>query len=243
MAEIIIYQARNQTLSTWQAGGVKINLLDGLTLKTPSHAGRFYLGMAKALAFAGLALLAIYFAPGAVAFAKSTLGKAVANYKLSSSEVQELTRTAQKSVARTLPPFDPTLPLTNRLVIPKIGVDADIEEATYDNYEAALKKGVWRVSDFGEPDIAGASMILAAHRFGYLAWTNAFRHKSSFYNLPKVEIGDTITVDWQQREYTYGVYKVETAESITDYSADVILYTCESLSGPERVFVYGRLIS
>ena len=66
---------------------------------------------------------------------------------------------------------------------------------------------------------------------------------ASFYNLPKVKVGDIITIDWQQREYKYGVYKTENGEEITDYSADLILYTCINLSGPERVFVYARLIS
>jgi len=224
---------------------VQINFLEGMDMpEVPSVVIQeaqvepkktyFSLKLAKILAIVGILILAIYFAPIVINFAR---------YKLSGAEVGKLTEATQNATGRTLPVFDPTLPKNNHVAIASIGVDTEIEEATYDNYESALKKGVWRVSDFGEPDIEGAPIILAAHRYGYIAWTNTFRHKSSFYNLPKVKVGDVVTVDWQQREYRYGVYKTETGTEITDYSADLILYTCESLSGEERIFVYAKLIS
>ena len=195
--------------------------------------GHFSLKIAKIFALIGLSIILIYLAPIAINFIK---------YRLSGTEVDKLTEAAQNATERVLPPKDPTLPKTNRLYISSIGVDTDIEEATYNNYESALRKGVWRVSNFGEPDIEGAPVILAAHRFGYLAWTNSYRHYNSFYNLPKVKEGDIVTIAWEQREYRYGVYKTELGEEITDYSADLILYTCESLSGSERIFVYAKLI-
>jgi len=260
MTEVIIYQVYNAGLdhNPNENGGlkesIKINFLDGMALEEVSsfvaeesqavaRPSRFSLKLAKILAVVGVSILAIYFTPGAASLAKSVWSWGASNYKLSGNEVQELTNEGQGVTVRPLPAFDPALPKTNRIFIPSIGVDTDIEEATYDNYEAALKKGVWRVSNFGEPDETGAPIILAAHRYGYLAWTNTFRRKNSFYNLPKVEVGDIITIDWQQREYKYGVYKTENGEEITDYSADLILYTCINLSGPERIFVYARLIS
>lgn len=214
---------------------IKINLLEDLALKEvkPAVVGRFSVRLAKILALVGASLLLIYFAPNFIEFAK---------YKLSGSEVNQLTEANQNAIQRVLPAFNSALPKINRLTIPSIGVDTDIEEATYNNYESALKKGVWRVSDFGQPDKIGAPVILAAHRFGYLAWTNSYRHYNSFYNLPKVKVGDTVNIVWQQREYKYGVYKTETGKAISDYSADLILYTCESLSGEERIFVYAKLI-
>lgn len=230
---------------THQDHEARINLLEGLTLNevtsfvaeethVVAKRGNFFGKLAKILAITGVLILLVYFAPSIIEFAR---------YRFSGSEVDKLTEAAQNATGRTLPNFNPALPKVNRLVIPSIGVNTDIEEATYNNYESALKKGVWRVSDFGEPDLTGAPVILAAHRYGYLAWTNSFRHTSSFYNLPKVKVGDIVTIDWQQREYKYGVYKTENGEAITDYSADLILYTCESLSGSERVFVYAKLIS
>lgn len=215
----------------------KINLLEDLGLPKASirvaKKLHFSVKLARILAAIGAGILLIYFAPGIVEYART---------KLSGSEVNKLTEATKNASGRNLPAFNPALPKTNRLLVPSIGVDTEIEEATYNNYESALKKGVWRVSDFGQPDKIGAPVILAAHRFGYIAWSNSYRHYNSFYNLPKVKVGDTVVIDWQQRQYTYGVYKTENATAISDYSADLILYTCESLSGEERVFVYAKLI-
>lgn len=215
----------------------EINLLEDLALEKAGASvhskSRHTLSLPKILALIGIFILVIYFAPAIIEFAK---------YRLSGSEINQLTQANQNAQTRVLPAYNSALPKVNRLVIPSIGVDTDIEEATYGNYESALKKGVWRVSDFGQPDKIGAPVILAAHRFGYLAWTNSYRHYNSFYNLPKVKVGDTVNIVWQQRQYTYGVYKTETSTVISDYSADLILYTCESLSGEERIFVYAKLI-
>jgi sortase (surface protein transpeptidase) len=240
MVETTIYTSNQAVVNP----GVKINLLEGLfmpevatTIEPQVYVapkrGCLLVKLSAILASIGIIILAIYFVPGLISTAK---------YRLSGGEVKSLSEANENVVKRVLPAYDPTLPITNRLVITSIGVNTDIEEATYDNYESALKKGVWRVSNFGQPDELGAPVILAAHRYGYLAWTNSYRHYNSFYNLPKVKEGDIITIDWQQREYVYGVYKTENGEAISDYSADLILYTCESLSGTERVFVYARLI-
>ncbi len=140
------------------------------------------------------------------------------------------------------PRLDSSLPSESRLKIPSIGVNTAIVEATYDNYNEALKKGPWRVSDFGTPADRERPTILAAHRFGYLAWSNLFRRKSSFYNLPNLKVGDTVEIDWGQRKYVYEVYKEDKGSNITDYSADLILYTCETLTSEVRIFKYGRLL-
>jgi sortase (surface protein transpeptidase) len=128
------------------------------------------------------------------------------------------------------------------LIIPTLGIETKIGEATYENFEDALKDGVWRAPDFSTPYERENPTILAAHRYGYLAWSNLFRSKSSFYNLPKLEEGEIVKVIWRQREYTFEVYATEEGEKITDYSADLILYTCETLNSPERIFKYARLI-
>ena len=140
------------------------------------------------------------------------------------------------------PSFDPKLPTESRLVIASIGVDTPIQEATADNLDAVLKKGPWRVSDFGTPADRSYPTILAAHRYGYLAWSNAFRRKNSFYNLPKLKVGDTVEIIWKQRKYVYAVYAEDKGEVVSDYNGDLILYTCESLNSSERVFKYARLL-
>ncbi len=142
---------------------------------------------------------------------------------------------------------DISLPEGHYLSIPKIGVDTVIWEGESDNYDKALKKGVWRVGDFGVPDRSLDSardkpMILAAHRFGYLEWTQEYRLKNAFYNLPKLKNGDMVEIIWDQHKYTYQVQEVVEGTEITDYTSDLILYTCKFLVSPTRIFVYARLI-
>lgn len=143
---------------------------------------------------------------------------------------------------------DVSLPDGHYLSIPSIGVDTIIWEGESDNYDKALKKGVWRVGDFASPDTsassvqAGKPMILAAHRFGYLEWSQEYRLKNSFYNLPDLKEGDEIEIVWDKHRYSYLVQEVVEGTEITDYSSDLILYTCKFLVSPERIFVYAKLV-
>ena len=192
---------------------------------------------------AALVVFLVAYAPVVSGAVKNTLGVDTSNFSLSSKEVNVLKATQKVQKPSYQPPFDPTLPKTNRLVIKSIGVDTPIQEATYDNYESALRKGVWRVSDFGAPGEIGTPTILAAHRYGYLSWSVPYRLKNSFYNLPKVKVGDTVEIDYQQKKYLYEVYAEDKGTGITDYSADLILYTCESLTGETRIFKYAKLLA
>ncbi len=202
----------------------------------------FLLRVSKIFAITGIGLLLYSFGPSAFYFAKSGLKASVSAFKLTGSEVESLAAANQPAPVQYSPRFDPTLPKEAHLKIGSIGVDTILQEATYDNYEEALKRGVWRVSDFGAPVDNTKPTILAAHRFGYLAWTNTFRRKNSFFNLPKLKIGDTVEITWRQRKYVYEIYAEGKGEEITDYTADLILYTCEALTGPERIFRYARLL-
>ncbi len=136
-----------------------------------------------------------------------------------------------------LPPQDTTLPKTNTLRIPTIGVNGTILEGT--DADQILRKGIWRVNDFGTPEYK-KTIILAAHRFGYVWWTTEFRTKNSFYNLPKTRVGDKVEIIWHQRKYTYEIYRAEDSTEIKDYGADLILYTCRMFNSPVRVFRYAR---
>lgn len=200
-----------------------------------------FLAKAARLAGAiGIALLLVSYAPsiwfslsGSVQKLSQVLTKPLSTPKQTSGKVK---------IDDWQPRFDPALPIQNRLKIASIGVDTPIQEATADNLEEALKKGVWRISDFGTPADRSTPSILAAHRYGYLVWTNAFRKKNSFFNLPKLKVGSTVEIIWKQRKYTYEVYGESKGEEITDYGGDLILYTCEGLSSPIRVFKYARLL-
>lgn len=140
---------------------------------------------------------------------------------------------------------DISLPEGHYLNIPRIGVDTIIWEAENANYENALKKGVWRVNDFATPldSAQGKPIILAAHRFGYLEWSQDYRLKNSFYELPKLKNGDVIEIVWDQHRYKYQITKVEEGTNISEDDSDLILYTCKFLVSPIRIIVYAKLIS
>lgn len=138
-----------------------------------------------------------------------------------------------------LPPKDENLPTGNWLIIPKIGIRTEIRESI--DPEESLRHGVWRETEFATPETSGP-MILLAHRFGYLKWSNSYRRQNSFYNLDKLEIGDTFEVIWDQRKYEYEIYAGEEGEEISDYKADIILYTCKFLNSPVRIFRYARRV-
>jgi sortase (surface protein transpeptidase) len=140
------------------------------------------------------------------------------------------------------PAFDASLPFENKLIIPSIGVETVLHESSLSKYEDALVQGVWRVTDYGTPNTRDYPTILVAHRFGYLKWSNEYRRKNSFYNLPKLEEGDVISINFRQRKYQYAIYKVEKGTEITDYSADLILYTCMDLTSDVKFVVYAKLL-
>ncbi len=161
--------------------------------------------------------------------------------------IEETARTSDSGVSQGQkkayePAFDSKLPLSPMLYITSIGVSTKILEAPLADYEPALRQGVWRVPDFSTPTDRSKPIILAAHRFGYLKWSIPYRLQNSFYNLPKVKDGDVVKIVWGQRKYTYEVYKTETGDKITDYSADLILYTCQTLDSQTRIFKYARLL-
>jgi sortase (surface protein transpeptidase) len=146
----------------------------------------------------------------------------------------------EEIVSTPLPDIDPSLPKDNGLIIDKIGVRGEIHEGT--DWENILKQGIWRAPDFGTPEDTSSPIIIAAHRWGYLEWTPAFRKLNSFYSLPQLAIDDTISLIWDQRPYKYKVYATETGTKISDYQADLILYTCQLWNSPVRFFVYANRI-
>lgn len=145
----------------------------------------------------------------------------------------------------SLPTLDLSLPTKNGLIIDSIGVKSELQEG--EDWENLLKKGVWRVPNFATPsencNLRSENcrpIILAAHRWGYLEWSNSFRKLNSFYNLPKLKEGDKIEIIWEQRKYEYKVTSTSTGTEIADYSHDLILYTCQLWNSPLRFFVYAE---
>jgi sortase (surface protein transpeptidase) len=195
------------------------------------------------LAIMGGSLLAFAYAPSVYYWGQSMLGHDISTKVIGTAFSDTTLDQAKAKTNSYIPPYDPALPSGNWLIISSIGVDTPINEAPDTDYEEALKKGVWRQSKFSTPIDRGFPTILSAHRFGYVYWSQSFRKTNSFYNLPKLKIGDIVEIDWQQRRYRYLVYGEETAEMPSDlYSADLVLYTCQDLTSPIRIYKYARLM-
>lgn len=151
----------------------------------------------------------------------------------------EIIEKKEETISR-IPPLDPSLPEESFVIIPKISVESPI--STSKSYKEGLDKGSWIVSDYGNPEKTELPIILAAHRFGYSSWSVEKRNKISYYNLPQTEEGDHILIYWNQREYKYRIYKAEESTYISDYSADLILYTCKFFNSPIRIFRYAERV-
>lgn len=132
----------------------------------------------------------------------------------------------------------------NRLILPGIGVNAQIIEGT------SLKvigknQGVWRESRTTDPTKDG-NIVLAGHRFLYTA-----RNGGYFYNLPEMKNGEKIFVKWDNKVYAYEIFNTRTVlpTQVDIRNADrnnprkLTLYTCYPLgSTAKRFVVEARLI-
>lgn len=196
----------------------------------------------KFFAYLGIVLLVIAYTPSFYYSAMSLFGLNKSNQILidSAALINPISVTKFENYVYQ-PEFDKTLAEDNILKIPSIGLSTTINEALDQDYEQALMLGVWRVSTFGTPYMRKFPTILVAHRFGYLRWSVAYRLKNSFYNLPKVKAGDTIEIVWLQRKYVYKIYMKKEEKEISDYSANLILYTCRDLVGDQKLIVYANL--
>ena len=151
-------------------------------------------------------------------------------------EVSDKQIPSKQQTLLEIPPIDNSLPEGKFVVIPKISVESPI--STSADYEEGLEQGTWIVPNYGTPENNELPIILAAHRFGYANWSNEKRNKISFYNLPNTTNNDEVYIYWNQRKYVYRIYKSEESTYISDYSADLILYTCKFFNSPIRIFRY-----
>lgn len=140
-----------------------------------------------------------------------------------------------------IPALDTNLPLGYHVVIPSQGIDSPISDSK--DYKKALVSGTWIVNDYGTPENNSLPIILAAHRFGYSNWSKEYRNRISFFNLPNTKIDDEVYIYWNQRKYIYKIYALEESTYISDYSADLILYTCKYFNSPVRIFRYAQRVN
>jgi len=139
------------------------------------------------------------------------------------------------------PPVDESLPEGEWLIIPRIGVHTELQKTEVS--EEALAVGVWHVPEFGNAGDIDVPMILAAHRFGWdWWWKDEYWKYNSFYLLPDTQPGDRVEVIADKQKWIYEIYAGEEGDEISDYDADLILYTCKFLNSPVRHFRYAKLI-
>ncbi len=129
----------------------------------------------------------------------------------------------------------------NRLIIPKIGVNAPIVESADENY--GLAHGVWHLPKSSTPEEQG-NMIITGHRFKYLPPNNL-----TFYLFHKLEKGDISSVIWEGKIYYYRIKEIKIVSgedtSILKQTNEPILtmYTCDPIySTKNRLVVIGEFV-
>ncbi len=157
------------------------------------------------------------------------------------AQEQQLAESRQQVKQPYQPVKNPELPEGAWVNIPRIGVYSELIAS--ENPAEALDKGTWLVPDFGRPGDSSQPTIIAAHRYGWDWWWQSDYWKyNSFYLLTETQPGDRVEVIYDQRRWVYEIYDAEEGELITDYSADLILYTCKHLNSPIRHFRYARVV-
>lgn len=132
----------------------------------------------------------------------------------------------------------PEISNDNILVIPKIYVNASINEGIDDS---TLNLGMWRRPSTSTPDI-GDNTVIAAHRFLHTIGSN------TFYRLDKMAVDDVVLVYWEGKEYVYKIYEIATVapeQTDIEYNTEdsiLTLYTYEPLwTSDKRLVVKAKL--
>lgn len=139
------------------------------------------------------------------------------------------------------PSIDPSHPnIRNRLKIPSIGVDMPLIQDASAN---ALLKGGWVFPGTSTPP-QGGNTVIFGHRVRYMPPIS-----NTFYKLDRVQVGDSLSIIWQGKTYSYRVTLTKLIEP-TDLSvlnktevARVTLITCAPLfSTKQRLEVVAELV-
>jgi sortase A len=146
--------------------------------------------------------------------------------------VQEYVKQAAQDTATT-PQEDMS---GNRLIIPRMLMNAKIVEGPASNPYGNLKKGAWHLP-FSSTPSKGGNTVIAGHRFTYT------ESRSVFYYLDKLQKGDEIGIQWDGTTYTYEVVSTqvvpptETSVQATTDDARLTLYTCTPVWNPKNRLV------
>lgn len=130
------------------------------------------------------------------------------------------------------------LPKDDRLVIPQMGMDAQVHEGMYTN---TLEKGLWHRPRTSTPD-KGGNTVIVGHRFLYGS-------PAVFYHLDKVKENDEFNLFWKGKEYKYKVREVrvvaanQTSIESNTNEPTLTLYTCTPIwTSKNRLVVISDLV-
>lgn len=124
---------------------------------------------------------------------------------------------------------NPSIDTKNRLYIPTIGLEADVQESPDIN---VLSNGLWHRPQTPTPP-EGGNTVIVGHRFSYNPAIN-----SAFYFLDKATVGDEIYLKWGNTTFKYAIRetKVVNANQIevenNTPNDQLTLYTCTPLWNP-----------
>ncbi len=130
--------------------------------------------------------------------------------------------------------------LENRLVIPRMGVDAEV---IISDSQSVLRKGLWHIPGTALPGENG-NIVIAGHR-----WLYKPPSPKTFYSIDKLEVGDAILYYYQGSLYTYKVteYAIVNPDDVYILNQDenkLTLFTCTPLySTKQRYVVTAKLES
>jgi len=127
----------------------------------------------------------------------------------------------------------------NRLVIPRMGVDADV---ILSDTQDALGKGLWHIPGSALPGSPG-NIVISAHR-----WLHKPPSEKTFYLIDELEDGDKIFYEYGNTRYTYIVSKhfVVEPDDVHILSQDenkLTLFTCTPLYSTTHRYVVNAELS
>ncbi|MBQ1812425.1 MAG: sortase [Bacilli bacterium] len=123
----------------------------------------------------------------------------------------------------------------NSLVIAKIGID---EKYSIVNLDDDVN-GIVMYSECGRPDKDGSNTVIGAH--------SGIGSNALFNNISKLEIGDLISLVYNNYEYTYAVIDVKVVNDSDSYILDdtgenlLTLITCKFGYVDKRIVVISKL--
>lgn len=228
--------------------------ISGPPAAAPSRGRRLLILAPIALMIVGGAILAYPFIPKlqyaiarptpVIPYASDLLQKAAAVKSVPAPAVagQPAAPNVQPRVSKIVVSGTKPKPVTNRLVIPTIGVDMPILEGPTE--KVLDRGGAWHLPNTSDPS-KGGNTVLSGHRWKYLPPSSM-----TLYLLDRVQDGDPIIIYWKGVEYDYIVSgrKVVTPKQVdilnnTD-SPRLTIFTCTPLfSTSHRLVLFADLIS